>query len=79
MIAKIEGIVWDSNNKFITVGVGGIGLKVYSTTETKEISDKGEKISLFTHLVVREDALDLYGFTTEEELNFLKCLYLFPE
>ncbi len=74
MIAKIEGIVWDSNNKFITVGVGGIGLKVYSTTETKEISDKGEKISLFTHLVVREDALDLYGFTTEEELNFFEML-----
>jgi len=74
MIAKIEGIVWDSNNKFLTIGVGGIGFKIYSTLETKEVSDKGEKISLFTHLVVREDALDLYGFLTEEELTFFEML-----
>jgi holliday junction DNA helicase RuvA len=74
MIAKIEGIVWDSNNKFITVGVGGVGFKIYTTTETKEVSQSGEKISLFTHLVVREDALDLYGFLTEEELNFFEMI-----
>lgn len=74
MIAKIEGIVWDSNNKFLTVGVGGIGFKIYATNETKEVSHKGEKISLFTHLVVREDALDLYGFITEEELHFFEMI-----
>jgi Holliday junction DNA helicase RuvA len=74
MIAKIEGIVWDTNIKFITVGVGGIGFKVYTTAETKEISVKGNKISLFTHLVVREDALDLYGFLTEEELQFFEMI-----
>ncbi len=74
MIAKIEGIVWDTNNKFLTVGVGGIGFKVYTTAETKEVSQKGEEISLFTHLVVREDALDLYGFLTEEELNFFEMI-----
>ena len=37
MIAKIEGIVWDINLKFLTVGVGGIGFKIYATTETKEV------------------------------------------
>ena len=74
MIAKIEGIVWDSNEKFLTVGVGGIGFKIYATAETKETAIKGNKISLFTHLVVREDALDLYGFLNEEELKFFEML-----
>ena len=74
MLAKIEGIVWDTNNKFLTVGVGGIGFKIYTTLETKEVSQKGKKISLFTHLVVREDALDLYGFLTDEELKFFEMI-----
>ena len=74
MIAKIEGIVWDTNNKFLTVGVGGIGFKIYGTSETKVTAQKGKNISLFTHLVVREDALDLYGFLTEEELEFFELI-----
>ena len=74
MIAKIEGIVWETNNKFLTVGVGGIGFKIFGTAETKLTAQKGEKISLFTHLVVREDALDLYGFLTEEELKFFEMI-----
>jgi len=74
MIAKIEGIVWDVNPKFLTVGVGGIGFKIYATSETKEVSHKGANISLFTHLAVREDALDLYGFLSEEELHFFEML-----
>ncbi|MFA6340867.1 MAG: Holliday junction branch migration protein RuvA [Candidatus Paceibacterota bacterium] len=72
MIAKIEGIVWDVNNKYITVGVGGIGFKVYVTEGTKTVAHKGKDISLFTHLAVREDALDLYGFADQEELNFFE-------
>lgn len=74
MIAKIEGIVLDIAEKFIVVGVGGVGFKVFTTLETKETCAKGEKISFFTHLVVREDALDLYGFLTEEELKFFEMI-----
>ena len=74
MIAKVEGIIWDTNIKFLTVGVAGIGLKIYTTTETKEVAHKGATISLFTHLAVREDALDLYGFLSEEELHFFEML-----
>jgi Holliday junction DNA helicase RuvA len=74
MIAKVESVVWDINPKFLTVGVGGIGFKVFTTTETKEVAQKGADISLFTHLAVREDALDLYGFLSEEELNFFEML-----
>ena len=74
MISKIEGIVWDIKEKFVTIGVGGIGFKIYTTSETKEKCHKGKEVSIFIHLVVREDALDLYGFITEEELNFFEML-----
>ena len=74
MIAKIEGIVSEVNNKFLVVSVGGVGFKIYSTTETKASAKKGGNISLFTHLAVREEALDLYGFHTEEELNFFEMV-----
>ncbi len=74
MISKIEGIIWDIKDKFIIVGVGGIGFKIFTTNETKEIFHKGKETSLHTHLVVKEDALDLYGFTTEEELSFFEML-----
>jgi len=74
MISKIEGIVWDRGDKNIIVGVGGIGLKVFTTTEGIEVSEKGKAISLFTHLVVREDALNLFGFVLKEELDFFEML-----
>jgi Holliday junction DNA helicase RuvA len=74
MISRIEGTVWDIKDKFIIVGIGGIGFKVFTTAETKEIYHKGKEISLQTHLVVKEDALDLYGFTTDEELSFFEML-----
>ncbi len=74
MISRIEGIVWDINEKFMTVGVGGIGFKIFSTKETKETSIKGSPISLFTHLVVKEDALDLYGFSNPEEMNLFQMI-----
>jgi Holliday junction DNA helicase RuvA len=74
MISKIEGVVWDRADKYIVVGVGGIGLKVFTTTEGIEVSEKGKSISLSTHLVVKEDALDLYGFLSKEELDFFQLL-----
>jgi Holliday junction DNA helicase RuvA len=74
MIAKVEGLVSEINNKFLVVSVGGIGFKIYTTTGIKSAVKKGQNISMFTHLAVREDALDLYGFLTEEELNFFEML-----
>jgi Holliday junction DNA helicase RuvA len=74
MISKIEGVVWDKMDKYFVVGVGGIGFKVFTTSENIEVSEKGKSISLLTHLVVKEDALDLYGFTQEDELHFFEML-----
>ncbi len=74
MISKIEGVVWDKADKYIVTGVGGIGFKVFTTSENIEIAEKGKDISLLTHLVVKEDALDLYGFTQQDELSFFEML-----
>lgn len=55
---------------------GGIGYKIFSTSETILIAKKkvGEILNFWTHLAVREDALDLYGFTEKEELDFFTLL-----
>jgi Holliday junction DNA helicase RuvA len=74
MISKIEGVVWDKADKYIVAGVGGVGFKVFTTSENIEIAEKGKAISLLTHLVVKEDALDLYGFTQQDELSFFEML-----
>ncbi len=54
--------------------VGGIGYKVATTKEVLARTSVGSQVTLWTHLAVREDALDLYGFPTEEELRFFELL-----
>jgi len=65
-----------ASDRFIVVDVGGVGYKVRVTLDTlrmlRGIADK--KVSLWTHLVVREDVLDLYGFMNEAELEFFEML-----
>jgi len=70
MIAHIEGKVIHTTEKFIIVDVSGIGYKVYSTPDIITSCGDTPLIKLFTHLAVRENALDLYGFKTLEELEF---------
>lgn len=52
--------------------VCGIGYKIFTTTGT--LSNTEETVSLWTYLVVREQALDLYGFATQEELGLFELL-----
>lgn len=60
---------------YFSVDIGGVGLKIKSSFKTiKGLPKIGEAVNVFTHLHVREDALELYGFLTEEELNFFEML-----
>ncbi len=74
MIASLEGIVTYQDLRFIVVNVGGVGYKVSVTGQTTEKFIQGEKVSLWTYLAVRENALDLYGFLTRDELEFFELL-----
>jgi len=74
MIGYINGNVIFSCDKYVILNVGGVGYKVYVSPDTIiNVCNKNE-VSLWTHLVVKEDALDLYGFLTQKELEFFKLL-----
>lgn len=75
MIGSLEGTVRASTLGGVLVQTsGGVGYKVALTKETVSHFLAGTTIALFTHLAVREDVLDLYGFETEEELRFFELL-----
>ena len=71
MLGKIS----EKRQNFFTINVGGIFYKIYASESTlKNISISDSDVRIFTHLNVKEDALDLYGFTTESELNVFEKL-----
>lgn len=75
MIYNISGTLTYVSDQFLVVECSGIGFKCFSSLNTlKSVGRTGEKINLFTYLSVKEDALDLFGFATEEELSFFKLL-----
>ncbi len=74
MIAYLEGEVIGIGEDSLVVRVGGIGLKVFVPTENRTSARLGETEGLFTHLVVREDSLTLFGFTSQEECAFFNLL-----
>ena len=63
-------------NNTAVVDCGGVGYKLtVSTTTHSAIGGKvGSEVKLFSYLAVREDAMELYGFSTEEELDAYKLL-----
>jgi Holliday junction DNA helicase RuvA len=75
MISHIYGEIAHRGESFIVVDVGGIGYQVNVTQPAlAELGDRKEKVKLYTHLHVREDALMLYGFTSASELEMFKLL-----
>ena len=75
MIASIHGKVLECNEAdSLVIGVGGIGLLVYTTTQILEHLRPGDEINLFTYLVVREGSLTLYGYESSEERSLFEML-----
>lgn len=74
MISKLKGIVEYKDAKFIVLQVGGVGYKIFLTSEQLEKIRESANISLWTYLAVREDALTLYGFEEKEGLDFFEML-----
>ncbi|MDX2140454.1 MAG: Holliday junction branch migration protein RuvA [Chloroflexota bacterium] len=65
MIASIQGHISAVGADYVIIVVGGLGLKVFTTPAA--ISQQGSDVLLHTALIVREDALTLYGFPTLSE------------
>lgn len=59
----------------VAIECGGVAFKCFTSMNTqKNMPRIGETATVYTHLNVREDALDLYGFSTKSELNCCKML-----
>lgn len=74
MIGSIKGKITLKTEKFLLVETGGIGYKVSVSPDTLSKTQKDREVFLFIHTHVREDALDLYGFLNNEELEFFEML-----
>lgn len=74
MIGHLKGDVSAVRAGFAILSVGGVGYKVFATREMLLTLKPEKAIALWTHLAVRENALDLYGFGNEEELRLFELL-----
>lgn len=75
MYYSVRGTLIHTELGLAVVECGGIGFKCFISMNTQRTLPKiGSEAMLYTHLNVREDALDIYGFATNEELNSFKML-----
>jgi len=75
MIARLTGTLAAKSPSEIVVDVGGVAFALSVPLSTSErLADVGARVSVYTHLHVREDALQLFGFSTEEERELFRVL-----
>ncbi|MDC0911087.1 Holliday junction branch migration protein RuvA [Candidatus Marinimicrobia bacterium] len=74
MISQINGKLISLDEGFVIIDLGGIGLKVNMSTSSIRNFKLNEIISLVTHMHVREDALDLFGFINESSKKLFLML-----
>jgi Holliday junction DNA helicase RuvA len=75
MIALVSGTVAVRRSDHVVIDCGGVGYRLAVSAETlRHVPAVGNGVMLHTHLVVRDDALALYGFATEEERDLFLML-----
>ncbi len=74
MIATLHGEIQHKEETALIIAVGGVGLRVFAPKSMVESLNVGEKTFLFTHLIVRENELSLYGFENAEERHLFLTL-----
>jgi Holliday junction DNA helicase RuvA len=75
VIALLSGEVVVRRADHVVVSCGGVGYRLAVSAETlRHVPRVGEEAALHTHLIVRDDALLLYGFATEEERDLFLLL-----
>jgi holliday junction DNA helicase RuvA len=74
MIASVAGRVASVGAEIAVVEVGGVGLALHCTANTLATLRVGQSTSLATSLIVREDALTLYGFADADERELFELL-----
>ncbi|MFH1880605.1 MAG: Holliday junction branch migration protein RuvA [Bacillota bacterium] len=68
MIALIEGTVYEKTGGEILLMANGVGFRLFCSLNTiASVPPAGQSCALYTHLVVRDESMELYGFLTREE------------
>ncbi len=79
MLEFVEGPVVEAGEEYVVVAVGGLGLQVGVPARTAGGLRGAETARLHTHLVLREDGLELWGFATREEREMFVTLLSVPQ
>lgn len=74
MIARITGKIIEKLPHYLVVDCSGVGYKVSISPKTASGVKGGGEVSLFTHLAIKENSHELYGFLKKEELDFFELL-----
>lgn len=72
MIRQVRGTVLSAGLVSVTVEVAGFGMEVF--TPAPNAFPVGKEARLFTHLAVKQDGLELYGFSSEDDLAFFELV-----
>ena len=75
MFYSVRGKLIYSGKNFAVVECGGVGYRCYTSLTTQnQLPSINSEVMLYTHLLVREDAMELYGFSTLKELECFEML-----
>lgn len=75
MYYYIKGTLVQKSDNYIVVDANGVGYMIYTSLNSMQnTGEVGKKITIYTYLHVREDVMDLFGFTTIEEKNMFMHL-----
>ena len=74
MISSLHGVVLHTTSDQVVIDVGGVGFSVAVPADVAHTATVGERMLLHTNLIVREDALSLFGFADRAELEIFGLL-----
>lgn len=74
MISSITGVVTELRAGYVEIQIIGFGLRIYCNPRTSENLHIDATVKLYTSLVVREDSITLYGFSTADELSCFEII-----
>lgn len=73
MIESLKGTVLEQGENFLLLKVGPVGLRI-NFLKVQGILSPGEEVTIFTHLILREDQAAIYGFLKREDLEVFREL-----
>lgn len=75
MIDFVEGLVAEKLPQAVVMKTGGLGLKLFASTQTlSQLPPAGSPATVYSAMIVKEDEISLYGFSSREEREFFQLL-----